>query len=92
MTQELEQVIFRVDRGRDGDVFALFPNIPADNAGRYVQSYQHIGQHAAADYVGCISRSRPAKPHEFAELKQELEARGYILDVRRRRSRPAKSG
>ena len=70
MTQP-EQVIFRADS--DGDVFALFPNIKADNAGRYVQSYQHIGQHSAADYGLCIANSRPAKPDEFAALQRELE-------------------
>jgi hypothetical protein len=87
MKEQPEQVIFRVDRGRDGEVFALFPNIAADYAGRYVQSYQHVGQHAAADYGLCVANSRPAKPHEFAALKRELEGRGYKLDVRRRRAR-----
>lgn len=80
---EAEQVIFRAERRRNGEVFALFPNIPASRG--LVTSYQHIGQHGAADYAHCMATSRPAKPQEFAELKTELESRGYVLDVRRRR-------
>jgi hypothetical protein len=75
-------VIFRADR--DGIVFALFPEIPADNHGTYCTAYQHIGQHCAADYFGCIQFSRPASPQEYADLLIELERRGYHVDVRSR--------
>ena len=51
-------VIFR--RDRDGSVFALFPELPADESGRCCTAYQHVGQHCAADYHGCIANSDPA--------------------------------
>jgi hypothetical protein len=75
-------VIFR--RDREGIVFALFPELPADNQGWYCTSYQHIGQHCAADYRLCIIHSRPAKPDEYADLFEELERRGYHLEIRQR--------
>ena len=75
-------VIFRVDR--DGIVFALFPELPSDNYGKYCTCFQHVGQHCAADYHGCIAHSRPATPDEYAELQVELEQRGYQLEIRGR--------
>ena len=77
-------VIFRKDRTGWRDTFALFPELPSDNYGRYCTAYQHIGQHCAADYHGCIANSDPAAPEEYADLYEELERRGYNLTVRRR--------
>ena len=51
-------VIFRVDR--EGTVFALFPELPADYDGLYCLCYQHVGEHCSADYFGCIAASRLA--------------------------------
>ncbi len=73
-------VIFRVDR--EGTVFALFPELPADNYGTYCTCFQHVGQHCAADYFGCVAESRPATPAEYADLEAELRQRGYDLEVR----------
>ena len=42
-------VVFRRWRDTDGDVIALFPEIPADVQGCCCQSYMHIGQHAGGD-------------------------------------------
>ncbi len=66
------------------DVIALFPEIPADNWGVYCQSYQHIGQHGAADYYGIIDKSRWATYAEATALYNELEGLGYKLDIRQR--------
>jgi hypothetical protein len=77
-------VIFRKDRTGWKDCFALLPELPADNHGQYCDSYQHIGQHAAADYHGCIANSDPASPDEYADLFEELERRGYHLLVKHR--------
>ena len=74
-------VIFRMDR--EGIVFSLFPELPADNYGTYCSCFQHVGQHCAADYYGCIATSRPATPVEYADLFAELRQRGYELEVRR---------
>ena len=66
------------------DVIALFPEIPADNWGVYCQSYQHVGQHGAADYYGIMDGSRAATEAEYADLQAELLRLGYVLDLRRR--------
>lgn len=75
-------VIFRIDQ--EGIVFALFPELPADNYGHFCSCYEHIGQHCSADYYLCIANSRPATPNEYADLLIELERRGYHVDVRQR--------
>lgn len=80
-TATIDEVIFRVSN-EDGSVFALFPYNPATD--RYVTSYQHVGQHCAADYNGCIASSRPATPEEYAPLLQELRRIGYILRIIKR--------
>lgn len=80
-------VIFRVwnkDVAAPGSVIALFPELPSDGAGLYCLSYEHMGQHGAADYDSVMARSRPALEAEYAPLKRELEGRGYDLVVRQR--------
>lgn len=69
-------VIFRVWRD-SGDVIALFPREPFDQAGRYCTSYMHVGQHGAASYHGVIQRTRPARPEEYQPLQRELESAPY---------------
>ncbi len=49
-------VIFR--RDKEGIIFALMPELPADNQGWYCTCYQHIGQHCAADYYR-LHRPKP---------------------------------
>ena len=73
-------VVFRWER--EGGVYALFPELPHDNDGIYCVCYQHVGQHAGADYHGCIKRSRPATAEEYADLAEELRRTGYNLDIR----------
>lgn len=86
-------VIFRVWRCspiRDGGgVIALMPCEPATVDGRYCTSYEHLGQHAAADYAGVIRQSRPATPEEYAPLLRELQGvpYRYRFNVRRRATR-----
>ncbi|MEN6367750.1 MAG: hypothetical protein ABFC88_13140 [Thermoguttaceae bacterium] len=70
-------VVIRVWRGDDNDIFALFPELSASYNGYDVTCYQHIGQHSAADYCGCIRQSRPATPEEAAPLLEELRHIGY---------------
>jgi hypothetical protein len=77
-------VIFRVDRV--GAVFALFPELPADYQGFYCTCFQHVGQHCAADYFGCIADNRPATSTEYADLFAELKQRGYDMKVKLRAS------
>lgn len=77
------QVIFRLWRK---SVVALFPYEIADMKGNCL-SYQHIGQHSAADYEAIISHSRPAIPAEYISLNIELENLGYHLEIIKRRNR-----
>lgn len=78
------QVVFRVFKD-GGDVLALFPfeKHDSDNC----MSYQHVGQHGAADYIHCISITRPATPDEYKKLEQELKSIGYELEIRQRKSK-----
>lgn len=73
-------VIFRVWIN-SADVLALFPEEAATVYGDTCFSYMHVGQHAAADYHACVTRTRPALPEEYAPLKRELEQIGYRLKV-----------
>jgi hypothetical protein len=86
------KVVFRVWLS-DGDVIALFPEIPADNDGKLCQSFQHVGQHGGTDTAIVRERTRPAQfiraghkgdAKAVAELSRELRERGYKLDVRHR--------
>ncbi|KKL11927.1 hypothetical protein LCGC14_2540880 [marine sediment metagenome] len=70
-------VVFRKDKEKGGDVFALFPTIASDVDGFYCMSYQHVGQHSGASYPLCIKNSRPATPAEYADLQAELVSIGY---------------
>jgi hypothetical protein len=84
-------VIFRVWTRKSlfCDVIALFPEIPASQNGHLCSSYEHIGQHGAADENLVARLTRPAKPHEYRDLQRELEGHpyNYRLIVRQRNSR-----
>jgi hypothetical protein len=88
-------VIFRKWPAREGGgIIALFPYESASVVNPYVcQSYEHVGQHGAADCQGVISRTRPASPDEYAALMRELESAPYhyVFDVRKRTPRDATS-
>ena len=78
-------VIFRTYK-KDGDVIALFPELPADSSRWHCLSYQSIGQHGAASC--CIDPdTRPSTKKEIETLSRELRQIGYDLDVKRRFSR-----
>lgn len=78
-------VVFRVWKEKNalGEVMALFPQIDAGCG--MCQSYSRVGQHGGAFYDGCLVMTRPAKPHEYADLAAELRRIGYKLDIRARR-------
>lgn len=79
--KQVTRVVFRIwqVKGDRPDCLALFPDLR--EASGYITSYQHVGQHSAADYAGCIASSRPAKPEEYADLAKELTQRGYNLRI-----------
>jgi hypothetical protein len=75
-------VLFRRWSDEAREVFALFPLLPETRPGECV-SYQHVGQHGAAHYSGCMDRSSPASIAEddCASLARELESIGYRLRI-----------
>lgn len=73
-------VVFRKFKD-DKSIVALFP-MELNYHDGYCESYQHVGQHGAADYKHCIAISTPAKPKEYAALYRELLSIGYTLEVR----------
>jgi hypothetical protein len=75
------KVIFR--KFRDGEVIALFPEIQANFNQSDCESYLHIGQHGATSYF-IVDWTKPAQPKEYESLRQELEAIGYNLDIKKR--------
>lgn len=79
-------VVFRIDR--EGDLFALFPELDEGN-GRCA-CYVSVGGHTAAPYGASVNASRPARPEEYAAMKTELERApyNYKLTVRQRWTRP----
>ena len=83
----LTTVIFRKwYRRRDGTgVIAIFPQNVDPGTGM-CSMFEHVGQHGTGDYVGTLTRTRPAKPHEYADLLKELESPpyGYWLDIKLR--------
>lgn len=69
------KVIFRTFG--DGDVIALFPQLPGTNNGWwYCLSYMHIGQQVAVPW-GFTGFTRPSAEEEYRDLLAELKAIGY---------------
>lgn len=65
-----------------GNIIALFPDDlynPDLYYNRLISSYQHIGQHGAADKS--LMRYKRAKPHEYHALQDELTQIGYNLTI-----------
>lgn len=78
--KQCDRVVFR--RWKEGGVIALFPDQPEGRG--LVNSYEHVGQHGAADYHGVVRDTKPAKPAEYRGLLRELKNIGYTPCVRRR--------
>lgn len=66
------KVIFRK---LEGEVIALFPELPGDNNPITCLSYMRIGQHGSASAESPLGI--PAKESEYDSLFQELESIGY---------------
>lgn len=74
-------------RWRDnGDIIALFPELPADYQGRFCDAYEHVGQHGGADYQGVVGATKPVALEDAGDLIQELERIGYRLKPIKRAS------
>lgn len=75
------KVIFR--KFKEGDIIALFPELPGDNNPATCNSYMHVGQHGVAD-IGIIRDTKPAHELEYKALYNELISIGYNLIVKQR--------
>ncbi len=75
-------VIFR--KWKTGGVIALFPATAYNTDPTLCMSYEHVGQHGAADDRGIIAMTIPASPEEYGDLKAELESIGYNLKIYQR--------
>lgn len=80
MSEEPTKVCFRL---LEGEVIALFPEVPYNGDRSLCMSYQHVGQHGAAS-VSLCTELKAANKVEYGPLKAELESLGYVVDVRRR--------
>lgn len=72
----MTKVVFR-KFDEDGSIIALFSEQRWSEYQRTINSYQHVGQHGAADYDHCITHSRPASEDEYMPLLVELISIGY---------------
>ena len=78
MKKQTTKVIFR--KYPDGSIIALFPEEKWNRMGNCA-SYMHVGQHGPADYQHVVASTKPAKPHEYEDLKRELQDLGYGLRI-----------
>lgn len=71
---KMTRAVFR--KYPDGQIIALFPDIPWSEDGS-VTSYMHVGQHGAAYYKQVIDSTTPASEEDYSALLEELETIGY---------------
>lgn len=83
---QADTVVFRKWK-ENGDVIALFPELPADILGIFCDAYESIGQHGGADYFGVIRQTTPCSSEQSADLAVELQRIGYRLRPLKRASR-----
>lgn len=69
------KVIFRKFRD-NGEIIALFPDMPGTMDPWTCSCYMHLGQHGTAG-PGIIKDTVPASPGEYGELFDELVYIGY---------------
>ena len=72
---DADVVVFRKWK-ENGDVIALFPQLPADLYGEYCDAYEHVGQHGGADFHGVIRQTTPCSLNDAADLATELRRIG----------------
>lgn len=91
MEQEpITKVIFRKWKS-NGDIIALFPELPGSVRPGTCLSYEHVGQHGAASLSLTQAHTTLATEQEYRDLKRELESCGYRLKVLKRMPRLPRS-
>lgn len=82
MDEQKISVIFR--KFPDGDVIAIFPQIPGTMDASTCTSYMHIGQHGSCDPHHIIQTTVLATEEEYKPLYDELVSIAYDLKVCKR--------
>lgn len=80
-------VVVVLRKGPEDDLFALFPELPANSNGSLCTCYSLVGQHSSADYFGCIENSGPATGDDAEKILRELSQVGYFVKVVKRATR-----
>lgn len=70
------KVIFRKWKN-NGDIIALFPEIPGNGHPGTCLSFEHVGQHGTASISLTIAHTTPATERECETLQRELESAPY---------------
>jgi len=63
------KIIFR--KFKNGEIIALFPEVPGTNNIRTCMNYMHVGQHGSGECS--VIGTKPTKPEDYASLQKELE-------------------
>lgn len=69
------KVIFR--KWPDGEIVALFPELPYDREGWSCFSYAQIGGHGGANCSRVMRHTKAATPEEYQSILRELGWVGY---------------
>lgn len=64
----------------DGELTAIFPEIPSDVYGQYCTCYAHIGQHGGSSDNYWLNAQEPVDESEVSALAAELTNIGYALE------------
>lgn len=78
-TRPFTRVVFRRYQ-RGNDIIALFPDEKEVNG--LIMCFQHLGNHASADYYGVMRGTRPATREQFMPLFNELTHKPYDYRLR----------
>jgi len=76
------RVVFR--RMSSGEIYALFPEIPASNNPDECLSYTRKNGYRPISYAEAVQQSTAAKPREYGRLFKELSEEGYDLIITHR--------
>ena len=82
--RQLDKVIFR--KFADGEIIALFPEIPGTNNFSTCLDYVHNGQHGSCNIRQVLDMTFKPSDIECKALASELAAIGYNLDIKQRYS------
>ena len=84
--KDVTKVIFRKMKD-NGEIIALFVEVPGTNEFYTCSAYVQVGQHFVVNPTLVINTSTLATQDEYQDLKEELERRGYNLKVIKRYQR-----